>query len=291
MSKPVKIWRIAFVANGATQVPFAQAIEDIVDSVSAMEAAPGGPWRVEGLTQTEPDRADISARLKAAADNIGTQPPEIVIERLPDIDWLAENRKSFPPLRVGRFFVYGSHIKEKPPQGVHPIALDAGIAFGSGEHATTKGCLLAIDRLARRLQMRRVLDVGTGSGILAIAAARTWHADIMASDIDRDSVRVAAENMVRNGVAHVRVRHADGLTKLRGRGRRDLVLANILAKPLCRLARDIARVVRPGGTVVLSGLLAEQEMQVRAAYRAHGLALRGRIAINGWHTLVLRRGA
>lgn len=290
MSKFADIWRIAFAADGATQMPFAQAIEDVVDSVSAMETAPGGPWRIEGLTQNEPDRADIAARLQRAADEIGVVPPAPVIERLPEIDWLAENRKSFPPLRVGRFFVYGSHIKDAPPQGTHAIALDAGIAFGSGEHATTNGCLLAIDRQARRQRCARVLDVGTGSGILAIAAARTWPARILASDIDRDSVRVAAENMGRNGVAaRVSVRHADGLAKLRGRKGRDLILANILAKPLCRLARDIARAVRPGGIVVLSGLLAEQETQVRAAYRAHRLALRGRIAINGWHTLVLQR--
>ncbi len=150
MSNFADIWRIAFAADGATQLALTQAIEDVVDSVSAMESAPGGPWRIEGLTQFEPDRADIAARLKRAADEIGVAPPDPVIERLPDIDWLAENRKSFPPLRVGRFFVYGSHIKEPPPQGTHAIALDAGIAFGSGEHATTKGCLLAIDRLARR---------------------------------------------------------------------------------------------------------------------------------------------
>jgi ribosomal protein L11 methyltransferase len=291
VSKIENIWRIAFVADGATQVPFAQAIEDIVDSVSSMESAPGGPWRVEGLRQGEPDRTDVAARLKRTAQEIGVPAPELVIERLPDIDWLAENRKSFPPLRVGRFYVYGSHIKDAPPQGTHAIALDAGIAFGSGEHATTKGCLIAIERLARRQRRARVLDVGTGSGILAIAAARAWPARVLASDIDKDSVHVAAENMTRNAVAaRVRVRHADGLAKLPRHKGRDLVLANILAKPLCRLSRAIARAVKPGGVVVLSGLLAEQETQVRAAYRAHRLVFQGRIPINGWHTLILRRG-
>jgi ribosomal protein L11 methyltransferase len=204
---------------------------------------------------------------------------------------MSRRRHSKSPLAVGRYFVYGSHYAGAVPAGAHAITLDAGIAFGSGEHATTRGCLLALDRLARRRRVRRALDVGCGSGILAIGIARSWSARVVASDIDRDSVRVAAENVRRNAVGRrVRVGWSDGLARVRPLRGYDVVVANILARPLCRLAGAIAGAVSPGGTVILSGLLAGQESEVRAAYRCRGLKLDRRIAIDGWRTLIFRRG-
>ena len=291
MTQGPDIWRIALPADGRSQAVYAAALEELAESISAFESTPGGAWRIEALMTIEPDKKAIRARLAGAAEALGVKPPDIEIDLMPKIDWLAENRRAFPPVAIGRYFVFGTHYQGAVPAGARPIKLDASIAFGSGEHATTRGCLLALDRLSRARRARRVLDVGCGSGILAIGAARSWPACVIASDIDRDSVRLAAENMRRNGIAaRVSVLRSDGLAHVRPRRGYDVVLANILARPLCRLAGAIANAVRPGGTVILSGLLAAQEREVRAAYRMRGLKFSSRLASGGWHTLVFRRG-
>ncbi len=293
---PVKqgkpVWKIEVMTTAAAQPVLAQAIEDDCDALMAFELTPGGPWRLEGLTMDEPDETAIRAQLARAASDLGLPPPEAKIERLPDVDWLARNRREFPPLRAGRYFVYGSHYEGAVPPGMAGLELDAGIAFGSGEHATTRGCLMALDRLARRgRHIRRMLDHGCGSGILGLAAAKTWQVRVDAADIDRDSVRVAAENAQRNGISkrRLRTRWSDGLSRpMRARGY-DLVCANILARPLRKLSKRLAHAVAPGGTLVLSGLLASQGPDIVAAYRFQRLALVGRITIDGWLTLILRR--
>ncbi len=235
-------------------------------------------------------RSEIEARLALAAASFGRAPPVIVVDEIPDIDWVAENRRSFPPLQIGRFYVFGSHVSAPPPPGALPIALDAGIAFGSGEHATTRGCLLAIEAAAKRRRLGHALDLGCGSAILAIALARLGARSVLAADIDPDSVRVAGENARANRVARrVRVCVSDGFAALPRQLGFDFAVANILAGPLVRLSRALALSLAPGATLILSGLLAEQEQEVRAAYRAQRLAFVGRRAISGWHTLSFRR--
>lgn len=287
----MSMWRIALVADGVSQAAYAVAIEAFAQSLSAFESTPGGAWAVEALTEDEPDRIAVEISVAQAAASLGRKPPPVMIEKLPTIDWLAANRRSFPPLAIGRFFVHGSHFEGAPPAGARVIALDAGPAFGSGEHATTSLCLLAIEAIAKRRRMRRVLDLGCGSGILAIGIAKTWKpAGVVAGDIDRDAVRVTVENARRNRVGSaVRVAESDGLRHIAPRRGYDLVVANILARPLCRLAGAIARAVQPGGIVVLSGLLESQETEVRAAYRARGLVLVDRLTRNGWCALLLGR--
>jgi len=290
-SKPV--WKIEVITTAAAQPALSQAIEGHCDALMAFEMTPGGPWQIQGLTMDEPDEAAIRSRLIEAARPLGLPAPQTAIERLPDVDWLARNRSAFPPIRAGRYFVYGSHYEGAVPPGAIGIRLDASLAFGSGEHATTRGCLLVIDRLARRGRrgMRRVLDLGCGSGILGLAAAKTWPVRVLAADIDRDSVRLARDNARDNGVSPrwMRVQWSDGLRRL-GRQRCDLVLANILAKPLRRLSRDLVRRVGRGATLVLSGLLVPQAGEVVAAYRYQGLKLTRRTIIDGWVTLTFRRG-
>jgi ribosomal protein L11 methyltransferase len=216
---------------------------------------------------------------------------------LPERDWLAENRRAFPPLRIGRFLVHGSHWPGPDRRGGRPagaiaIEIDAATAFGTGEHPSTRGCLLALDSLARRRRFERPLDIGTGSGILAIAAAKRLRRPVLASDVDCAAARVAAHHVRRNGLAgRVRVVCAPGYrSRALRRARYDLIFANILARPLALMARDLGRAIRPGGIAVLAGLLKRQEALVLAAHRAQGLALERRLVIDGWSTLILRSG-
>jgi ribosomal protein L11 methyltransferase len=267
-------------------------LDDRAGAVSAFETAPG-EWRLEAYSQSSLLTPDLSARLALAAAAAGGELTQIREERLSDRDWLAENQLAFPPLRIGRFFVYGSHYHGNVPAGAIGVMLDAATAFGTGEHPSTRGCLLALAALARRRPIRHPLDIGTGTGILAIAAAKLLRRPVLASDIDAGSVAVAQHNVGRNGVASlVRIARASGY---RGRALRphgyDLIMANILARPLAVMAADLTRHLAPGGRAVLSGLLRRQEPIVLAPHRGLGLALEKRIVIDGWSTLILRAGS
>ena len=288
------LWRVGIAAADADAAAAAMAaLDGVLETVSAFELSPGGAWQVEGLSREPPDRALIETRLALAWAAQRDPAPAPVIERVPARDWLAENQASFPPIAVGRFFVHGGHERRRPPSGRVALLIDAATAFGTGEHATTRGVLLALEGLARRGRRRRVLDMGTGTGILAIAAAKCWRRKVWARDIEGEAVRVARHNARRNGVAALlALRRSDGY---RDRGLRraapfDLVLANILARPLMLMARELSLSLGVGGVAVLSGLLARQEAAVLAAHRRHGLHLFRRIACDGWHTLVLTRG-
>jgi ribosomal protein L11 methyltransferase len=213
------------------------------------------------------------------------------IEPLPQKNWVAEAESLRGPVRAGRFLVHGRHDRGRVPAGRFTLEIDASVAFGTAHHATTRGCLIALDRLARREHPRRVLDIGTGTGILAIAAARALNADVVASDMDPIAVAVAADNARTNSVqSRVNVIEADGLAHpaLR-RAKADLLFANILLRPLLDLAPAFSRALSPGGICVLSGLLAPQARQVEARYRDLGIRLESRILLDGWATLLLRR--
>jgi ribosomal protein L11 methyltransferase len=284
------VWRVLARVRGADAATAVLALlDDLAGALSAFEIVEQ-EWRVEAYPPSSVLSPALAAELALAAAAAGGTLVEIGEGQLPDRDWLAENQLAFPPLRVGRFFIYGSHHRGRVPAGAIGIMLDAATAFGTGEHPSTRGCLMALDRLARRHRFRRPLDVGTGTGILAVAAAKLLHRRVLASDIDRGAVRVARHNVARNGVAGlVRVSGADGY---RHRAIRklpyDLILSNILARPLALLARDLARTLMPGGRAVLSGLLRRQEPIVLAPHRGCGIVLEHRSVIDGWSTLVLR---
>lgn len=285
------VWRVSVTAGDAeSAAAAAAAFETQCSAVSAFEAEPGGAWRVEGFAAARPERGPIEASLDLAWAGRAAAPPQPVIEKLPPRDWLAENQASFPPLRAGRYFIHASHWRGIPPAGATALVIDAATAFGSGEHATTRGCLLALDALARRARRRAVLDIGTGTGILAMAAAKTWRRKVVARDIDAEAVRVAARNATVNGVAAlVDLRRAPGYRGLGRAPRFDLVFANIFARPLMAMAGDLARVLAPDGIAVLSGLIARQERAVLAPHRVRHLRLLRRIRLGDWHTLVLAR--
>jgi ribosomal protein L11 methyltransferase len=191
---------------------------------------------------------------------------------------------------AGRFVVHGAHDRARVPANRIGVEIEAALAFGTGHHGSTRGCLIALDRIARRARPRRILDVGTGTGVLAIAAARALHRKIVASDIDVRAVATARENARRNraGVT-IAFLHAAGLGRRELRGDYDLVLANILLEPLQRMATSMRRRLARGGRIVLSGLLTAHANAALASYRARGFVLEHRIVVGGWCTLVLRR--
>ena len=209
-----------------------------------------------------------------------------------DQDWVTATSLRLPPIAAGRFVVHGSHAREALPDGLIPIEIDAGVAFGSGEHATTQSCLQAIDALARRRRFRRVLDVGCGSGVLAIAAAKCWPARVLAVDNDPIAVRVAARNFEINGVAdHARAVVADGYrhVSVRRAAPFDLILANILANPLIEFAPALRQIWRRVATRSCPGCsIARRRRWLRRMSR-QGLRLAGRIDQGPWTALILRR--
>ena len=284
------VWHIRAKLRGTDAASAVLALlDELAAVVSAFETAPE-EWRVEAYPPSPVLTPALSARLALAAAAAGGTLLELGEEKLEDRDWLAENQLTFPPLRIGRFFVYGSHHRGRVPSGAIGIMLDAATAFGTGEHPSTRGCLMALEYLAGHRGFRHPLDIGTGTGILAIAAAKLLHRKMLASDIDRNAIRVARHNLARNGVARlVRLRRAQGYRDRAIRNSRyDLVLSNILARPLALMARDLSRTLRPGGHAVLSGLLRRQEPIVLAPHRGRGIVLERRLVIDGWSTLVLR---
>ena len=289
------VWRIAAeLPDESSAEAMSAALDEVADAVSAFETRPGGSWQVTGFTQDKPGQATLDQAAALIAAAFGIAPPAILVEGLPDSDWVTENQRSFPPIRAGRYFIHGSHHAGRVPAGSVGLEIDAATAFGTGEHATTQGCLLALDGLVRRagFPRPRVLDMGTGTGILAIAAAKTWGVPVLACDIDPNSARVAGENAAANGVGHlVRTYAGDGYRAriLREAAPFDLIFANILARPLASMAGSLARSLAPGGVAILSGLLSWQESYVRAAHRRGGLRFRRRITRDGWHTLVIEK--
>ena len=211
---------------------------------------------------------------------------------LPDADWIRLSQEGLPPVRAGRFFVYGAHDAGVVPRGVIPIRIEAGLAFGTGHHETTALCLSVLSELAKRRRFANVLDLGCGTGLLAIGAAKLWRRPVLASDIDPVAVEVTRENACANGEGPlVRAVTADGLDHpaLAKRAPYDLVIANILAGPLTRLAPAIARALAPNGMLVISGLLQWQENLVLSFYRPHALQLRVVRRDGVWSALTLER--
>jgi len=270
---------------------FEAALTNACDTVGFFRDDDTGEWRVEGVKPIGSNESELISSLALAAMLTGVSP---VLERSATAadGWLARTYASFPEQQIGRrFAVRGTHQDGPPTPGRISLTLDAGLAFGSGEHGSTRGCLVALETVARR-RPQRILDMGTGSGILAMAAARLLNRPVLATDIEPWSIRVSRENAALNGLSHlIDPRLADGWRdpEVRRRGPYDLVFANILARPLCAMAKDLALNLAPGGTAILAGLLANQVRFVLAAHRRQGLRLERLIPQGTWTTIVLRR--
>jgi ribosomal protein L11 methyltransferase len=288
---PIPLETVAVSVPEDALEAFESALENACDTVGFFRNHDTGIWRVEGVKQVGVNEAELASSLAVAALMTGTSP---MLERsaTQSDGWLARTYASFPEQSIGRHFaVRGTHLTGPRIPNRITLTLDAGLAFGTGEHGSTRGCLVALETVARR-RPRRILDMGTGSGILAMAAARLLNRKVLATDIEPWAVRVAAENAELNGVAHlVKARLADGwgYPFVRVHAPYDLVFANILARPLCLMARDLALNLAPGGTAILAGLLANQARWVLSAHRRQGLHLERMLPQGPWTTIVVRK--
>jgi ribosomal protein L11 methyltransferase len=286
--------------DGKTARRLADGLAELLDpgetAIAAFESG-DGTWSVEIHFEHAPDEAAVRSLV---GDLVGDAAAgQLAFERIATRDWVATSLEGLHPVEAGRFFLHGAHHRARVRANRIGIEIEAALAFGTGHHGTTRGCLLALDAIAKARRPSpsprargevKILDVGTGTGVLAIAAARTLRGAVLASDIDPVSVRLAREN-ARLNRAGLTVIHARGLADRRFQERApyDLVFANILLGPLKGLAKPIGALVAPGAIVVISGLLANQANAALAAYRAHGLVLKRHILLDGWATLVLRR--
>ena len=287
------VWKLEVILPDAeTAEMFGAALDEMHFAAAAFEMVPDvGPWRLECYCGEEPVAGELAVAIALASLQAGIPEPEYSYDRLPDVNWVAENQKSFRPIRAGRFFVHPSHFEGVIPAGSWALKVDAATAFGTGEHATTRGCLEAINNLAKARDIRRPLDLGCGTGILAMGIARAWPVGVTASDIDPEAVKVTDYNAVLNGMrGRVHAIESAGFRDraLKDNGPYDLIVANILANPLRRMAREVAANLVPGGDLILSGLLETQQAGVLQAYREQGLKLHRRYPIDRWMTLHLR---
>ena len=296
MSIPIFLWRVDFRVPKAHRKIFENLLEPYCLALSSFEDEKSREWKIEGLTSVEPDTIGITKKLEHLANKHGILTPTVIFDLVPPKNWLAENLMDFPPIQIGRYYIYGSHIKPTALGGMIQLELDSGSAFGSGEHATTEGCLRAMEHLARQFDFKKILDMGCGSGILAMAATKTWRNPVIASDIDDEAIRVTIGNVKKNGLKGL-IRATCGMgyssELVRNNAPYDLILCNILANPLVQMAGDLSRHLDSGTNrrqfVILSGLLERDGNRVIAAHRARGLHLYNKININGWIVLVMTR--
>jgi ribosomal protein L11 methyltransferase len=257
-------------------------------AIAAFEG-PGGRWHVTMHFTEAPDQVSIRELVAiAAGDDVALATSFDTVEAK---DWVKATLEDLVPVRAGRFIVHGRHDRAKVPPNKLGIEIEAALAFGTGHHGSTRGCLMLLDAVLKAHRPRRVLDLGTGTGVLGISAAKALRIRVLASDIDPLSVKVARDNARLNGVGNlVETVHATGFSAppFAERGPFDLVLANILANPLRQLATPMARHLAPAALVVLSGLLPHQAQSVIAAYRGRGVVLERHIQIEGWSSLLLR---
>lgn len=295
----------AYVMRLRTVESVARAVADIVvetfdpaetaaaafEEKTSTETWNSGPWIVEVYFGHAPDEENVRALVAIAAGEDAAA--QIEFGRVAQRDWVASSLEGLSAVRAGRFLVHGSHDRERVKPNDIALEIEAALAFGTGHHGTTRGCLTFLDQICKTRRPRRILDVGTGTGVLAIAAAKLLKQSVAAGDIDPISVAATASNARLNGAGPFLkpvVATGVGHPALKGQGPYDLILANILARPLRALAPGLAALAAHPADIVLSGLLARDVPGVLSAYRAQGFTLARRLDIDGWASLLLRRG-
>jgi ribosomal protein L11 methyltransferase len=270
----------------------AQALADLIDEHLFIDALAvtvnetdeaQALWNTTAYFENEADAESARATLAIAGASITP---------VPDEDWVRKSLEGLAPVIAGRFFLHGSHDRDKRRPGGHNFEIDAGTAFGTGHHGTTAGCLIILDALLKQQAYRHIFDLGCGTGVLAIAAARACAVQVLATDIDPEAVRVTELNAIHNGLRpRVKALTAAGLhhPAIRAAAPFDLIFANILARPLVALAQGLANITAPGGTIILSGLTREQLRWVSAAYKARGLVPTHVVKIENWVAVAMKR--
>ena len=298
------LWRATLDFKGMLTADKAEIFSDCLEDTALSvllrneEASDGDNWMIDLVCEQEPDTENILFRLHTMAEAqdwaLSLAKPDIRLEALPDKDWLSHVHEAFPPLDIGRFFVYGSHYQGDIPNGKDGLLIDAATAFGSGEHGTTSGCLQALEALSQTYDVKSGLDMGCGSGILAIGMAKLWpQATITAVDIDPESVRVTQNHAQLNHISDTQIPAAAGdgykTPIVTDNGPYDLIVANILANPLVDMAPDLFHHLKKGGYAVLSGLLVRQKEMVLDAHKQAGLEWIDGYVVGDWQTLVLKK--
>ena len=289
------VWQVSTKMPAEHAFIFSEILEPFLDSTSIFEIEGTRMWELNGFINGSPARKDIEEAIANLSLQLNISKVKIKFERVPEIDWVAKNRESFPIIRYGRFIIHGSHDRFLVPRHSFKIEIEAGRAFGSGTHGTTEGCLRALSFLKRFVAPKRILDMGCGSGILSIASARLWpRSKVVALDLDLDAILTTRENIKLNQVKRqIDCDRSNGYPKKspNRKTKFDIIVANILAGPLFDMAYDSSRWVNKGGFVILSGLLIHQERYVLAASLSCGLKLFKRQHISGWSTIILRKSS
>lgn len=290
-------YEIKFIVPAESVPMFEMALEEIAAALLTVPLEKGphkGDWEVQAIFETKPEEDDLKRVMNFAAKTMKTPVPSYELIAMPPKNWLKESLISFPPVELGNYYIYGSHIKTPPPEGKIALQIDAATAFGTGEHQTTQGCLTALqDVFVQKMIVKdptkmSVLDVGCGSGILSMAYAKTYHTPVDAVDIDPESVLVTKNSAKTNGLDKlITVWESAGYEKIKKQY--DLIFCNILARPLIDMAPSLAAHLHTGGFAILSGFLIRQERWVLKAHLDAGLSFVACYRINGWSTLVVRK--
>lgn len=299
-SKQESVWCTSVLVPMGVVGAFEEALSPHCDALSWLETDQPGLVRLNGYTPEKPDEKAIGLAVAGTAARVGPVTAQVTVTSMLPRDWASESLKTFPPVSVGRYFIHGSHVRQPAPQGAISLCIEAGAAFGTGSHESTAGCLTLMDRLAKRRRFARILDVGCGSGILSLAAAKTWtRARVLGVDLDFKTVGVAKENARINGEhggkqGRVSFAVSNGydhpLVKRNRGGGYNLIVSNILARPLMGLARHMGANLAPGGVGILSGFLVRDERRVLFAHRAQGFRFFDRTERNGWVALAIEKG-
>jgi ribosomal protein L11 methyltransferase len=284
------MWQLEFELPRTSPTACQDMLSDLFETLLIFESEDKSSWAIKLILTEEPTEA-TTEQIYLVTDTFGLNRPEVDVIQLPNKDWLAENRKDFPAMTIAGFFIHGSHLASSNDDSLIGIQVDASLAFGTGEHATTRGCLEMIKRIQQPEPGDNILDLGCGTAILAIAMAKLWDRDVWASDIDEDSVMMAWQNCIDNHVGtKVHTLHCDGfnhavLQELTPFG---LIVANILADPLCKLAPEMKSNLSSQGSIILSGLLVEQKELVKLTYENQGFKLMDENIIGEWATLLFK---
>ncbi|MDD3370490.1 MAG: 50S ribosomal protein L11 methyltransferase [Alphaproteobacteria bacterium] len=291
LTRPLWLLTLSLPPQDADAI--SKAFENGSLAVTVLNAPRAETARVEVLYDRDPGLAEISMKLAVLTAALGIETPEISVQSIPKLNWLKKVAADFPPLRIARWTVHGALHRAKVPNRLYAMQIDATNAFGTGEHPTTRGCLLLLHRLLKSgFRPKRMADIGCGSGILSMAAVLGARCDAVAVDLDPDSALIAAGNARLNGLRpNIRVGHGRGyaLPIVAGQAPYDLIMANIFAGPLCEMAKDLKAHLAKDGRAILSGLLNSQVNKVIAAHRMQGLMLVDKVTIGEWAALAFKR--